>query len=71
MKTVLLIGTLDTKNKEYQYVREKVEAEGVRCLLMDVSCKQFRPEYASDISSQEEARTANSDFASVSEVSRA
>lgn len=70
MKTVLLIGTLDTKGKEYQYVREKLEAEGIRSLLMDVSCKGFDPEFSSDIQCKEVARTAKTDFDSVSQMER-
>ena len=70
MKTVLLIGTLDTKSKEYQYVREKLEAEGVRSLLMDVSCKGFQPEFSSDIQCKEVAQAAKADFASVSQLER-
>ena len=70
MKTVLLIGTLDTKGKEYQYVREKLEAEGVRSLLMDVSCKGFQSEFSSDIQCKEVAQAAKADFASVSQLER-
>jgi uncharacterized protein (UPF0261 family) len=70
MKTVLLIGTLDTKGKEYQYVREKLQAEGVRPLLMDVSCKGFQAEFSPDIQCQEVARAAKADFAPVSRLER-
>ena len=70
MKTVLLIGTLDTKGKEYQYVREKLEVEGVRPLLMDVSCKGFQSEFSSDIQCKEVAQAAKADFASVSQLER-
>jgi uncharacterized protein (UPF0261 family) len=70
MKTVLLIGTLDTKGKEYQYVREKLEVEGVRSLLMDVSCKRFQSEFSSDIQCKEVAQAAKADFASVSQLER-
>ncbi len=70
MKTVLLIGTFDTKGNEYQYFRQKLEEEGIRPLLMDVSCKRFLSEFSSDISCKEVARTANADFASVSQMER-
>jgi uncharacterized protein (UPF0261 family) len=70
MKTVLLIGTLDTKGKEYQYLREKLEKEGIRPLLMDVSCKRFPSEFPSDIPCHEVAQTANVDFAWVSQLER-
>jgi uncharacterized protein (UPF0261 family) len=70
MKTVLLIGTLDTKGREYQYIREKLSGEGIRSLLMDVSCKSLQFEFTSDISCTEVARAANADFASVSRLER-
>ncbi len=70
MKTVLLIGTFDTKGKEYQYLREKLEEEGVHPLLMDVSCKRVPSEFSSDIPCHEVAQAANADFASVSQLER-
>jgi uncharacterized protein (UPF0261 family) len=70
MKTVLLIGTLDTKGKEYGYVRAKLEAEGVHTILMDVSCKHFQSEFPSDFSCNEVAQAASVDFSSVSQWER-
>ena len=35
MKTVLLIGTLDTKGEEYAFVRDVIQARGVSMLVMD------------------------------------
>jgi uncharacterized protein (UPF0261 family) len=70
MKTVLLIGTFDTKGNEYQYLREKIEKEGIRPLLMDVSCKRVPSEFSPDISCKEVAQTANLDFVSVSQLER-
>jgi uncharacterized protein (UPF0261 family) len=70
MKTVLLIGTFDTKGSEYQYLREKLEKEGIHPLLMDVSCKRFPSEFPSDIPCPEVAQAANADFASVSQLER-
>ena len=70
MKTVLLIGTFDTKGKEYQYLREKLEEEGIRPLLMDVSCKRVPSEFSSDIECKEVAQAAKEDFASVSQLER-
>lgn len=34
-KTILLVGTLDTKGDEYAYVRGLIERRGHHCLLMD------------------------------------
>jgi len=36
MKTVLLIGTLDTKGEEYAFVRDVIQARGVNTLVMDI-----------------------------------
>ena len=36
MKTVVLVGTLDTKGAEYQYLRERLKLSGVKTLLVDV-----------------------------------
>jgi len=70
MKTVLLIGTLDTKGEEYQYVRERLQAEGVRPLMMDVSMRELRSGYSPDISCSEVARTAGMDIASIAKLER-
>ncbi len=35
-KTVVLVGTLDTKGAEYQYLRDRLELSGVKSLLIDV-----------------------------------
>ncbi len=70
MKAVLLIGTLDTKGKEYQYLRDRFEEQGIRPLLMDVSCKRFPSEFPSDIPCKEVAQAAKEDFVSVSRMER-
>jgi uncharacterized protein (UPF0261 family) len=35
-KTVVLVGTLDTKGEEYAYLRDRLKLHGVRTLLIDV-----------------------------------
>ncbi len=35
-KTVVLVGTLDTKGAEYQYLRDRLKLSGVNTLLVDV-----------------------------------
>jgi uncharacterized protein (UPF0261 family) len=37
--TVLLIGTLDTKGLEYSYLRDRLQADGVDVLIVDVGIK--------------------------------
>lgn len=39
MKTVVVLGTMDTKGRELRYLAEQVEAAGCRALLMDVGVK--------------------------------
>jgi len=70
MKTVLLIGTLDTKDSEYQYIRQMLSGENIRILLMDVSCKTFRSDLFSDISCKEVAQAVGAEFNLVSQLER-
>lgn len=37
MKTIALIGTYDTKNDELMFIKDKLEGEGVKSILIDVS----------------------------------
>ena len=34
-KTVLLIGTLDTKGREYEYIRDLIRARGLETFVLD------------------------------------
>ena len=61
-KTILIIGTLDTKAKELAYLREKIEAEGVKTLVMDISCQSEATEFRGDISCREVANAVGKDF---------
>jgi uncharacterized protein (UPF0261 family) len=60
-KTVVLLGTLDTKGPEYQYLRERLELAGVRVLLVDVGTLDA-PRAKPDISRQEVAAAAGVDL---------
>jgi len=51
-KTVVLIGTLDTKGAEYQYLRQRLQLAGVQVLLVDVGTLE-PPLTQPDISRQE------------------
>ena len=53
-KTVVLIGTLDTKGAEYQYLKERLRLAGVRVLLVDVGTLE-PPLTQPDISRQDVA----------------
>jgi uncharacterized protein (UPF0261 family) len=51
MKSVLLIGTLDTKGAEYAFIRDLIQARGVETLVMDlgtVGAAAFRPDIAAE-----------------------
>ena len=61
-ETVLIIGTLDTKTRELDYLRKRIEAEGVQSLLMDVSCKAAPSEAISDIPCSQVAKESGKGF---------
>jgi uncharacterized protein (UPF0261 family) len=63
--TVLIIGTLDTKAKDLRYLQTKLEDEGTRTLLMDVSCKSEPVEDFSGISCRTVAMAGGSEFQTV------
>ena len=58
-KTILVIGTYDTKDDELSYVAERIRSQGGAVLTMDVSVLGD-PSQACDISKHEVASTANS-----------
>lgn len=65
-KTILVIGTLDTKSKELGYLRERIEREGVDVCLMDVSCKETQPGLLAEIPCTAVAQESGRDFSEVS-----
>lgn len=69
-KTILIIGTLDTKAKEFNYLRRRIEAEGVQSLLMDVSCKVAPSESAADISCRTVAEESGKDFEEIAQLDK-
>lgn len=58
-RTVLLLGTLDTKGEEYAYVRELIRARGHDVLVMDLGILG-EPAFAADIAASEVARAGGS-----------
>ena len=58
-KTILVIGTYDTKDDELSYVAERIRSQGGTVLTMDVSVLGD-PSQACDISKHEVASAANS-----------
>jgi uncharacterized protein (UPF0261 family) len=60
-KTVVLVGTLDTKGAEYQYLRDRLKLSGVKTVLVDVGTLE-PPTVKPDISRQEVAAAAGVDL---------
>src|SRR5260370_1012802 len=56
-KTVVLVGTLDTKGAEYQYMRDRLALAGVKTILVDVGTLD-RPLAKADITREEVAAAA-------------
>jgi uncharacterized protein (UPF0261 family) len=61
MATVVLVGTLDTKGEEYEYLRRRVLEEGVDALLVDTGVLGS-PLAEPDISRQQVAEAARADL---------
>ena len=61
MKTVIVIGTVDTKGPELAYLKEQVISSGCQALLMDVGVHN-QSETAADINASEVARTIGEDI---------
>lgn len=61
MATVVLLGTLDTKGIEYEYVRSRIQAEGCDVILVDAGILGT-PQVQPDISREEVAQAAQVDL---------
>jgi uncharacterized protein (UPF0261 family) len=59
MAIVVLVGTLDTKGREFAYLRDRVREHGVDTLLVDVGV--FEPQVAPDIARADVAAAAGAD----------
>jgi uncharacterized protein (UPF0261 family) len=60
MATVVLVGTLDTKGHEYDYLRERLRGHGVDTLLVDAGVLG-EPQAKPDVTRDEVARAAGAD----------
>ncbi|MCC6163023.1 MAG: Tm-1-like ATP-binding domain-containing protein [Acidobacteria bacterium] len=63
-RTILLVGTLDTKGPEYAFVRDAVRARGHRTMLVDIGVLGD-PFVMPDVSADDVARAAGTDLASL------
>jgi uncharacterized protein (UPF0261 family) len=64
--TVVLVGTLDTKGKEYDYLRNRLREQGVDVLLVDAGV--FEPQTEADVPREEVAAAAGADVAALGEA---
>ena len=69
-RTVLIIGSLDTKAKELAYLRGRIEAEGTKTLLMDVSCKAEQSEFRPEVSCRTIAREIGKEFEEIAQMDK-
>ena len=60
MTTVVLVGTLDTKGLEYDFLRDRLREHGVETILVDAGIVD-EPRVEPDITRQEVAREAGTD----------
>jgi uncharacterized protein (UPF0261 family) len=66
VKSVVLIGTLDTKGEQLDYLRERIRSRGHRVILIDVSMKEAS-RYPAEVSAEEVARLAGEDIRALRE----
>ena len=64
MPTVVLVGTLDTKGKEYDFLRDRVSEHGVDVLLVDCGI-MGEPLADSDITREEVAAAAGANVSAL------
>ena len=69
MPTVALIGTLDTKGVEYQFLKERVVAAGCEVLVIDTGVIG-EPGFSPEVSSAEVAAAASQDLESLRAADR-
>jgi len=62
MATVVLLGTLDTKGVEYEYLRKRVRASGCEVILVDAGIKGI-PLIQPDVTREEVAKAVRADVA--------
>jgi uncharacterized protein (UPF0261 family) len=65
MATVVLLGTLDTKGKEYDYLRTRLREQGVDVVLVDAGV--FEPLAQADVPQDDVAAAAGADVAALRE----
>ena len=64
VKTVVITGTLDTKGREFAFLKELIEKEGLETLVIDFGV-MGEPAFPPDITRQEVARAGGGDLTSL------
>ena len=63
MKTIAIAGTFDSKGQEFGYVRDLIQAQGLKTLMINTGV--FAPTIAADVSNAEVAAAAGADIAEI------
>ena len=66
MATVVLLGTLDTKGKEYGYLRDRLLEQGVDVVFVDAGV--FEPQMGADVTQDEVAAAGGGDIGALREA---
>ena len=62
---VLVICALDSKGEVFEFLRGRLLAHGLAPITLDVSCREFRPEFRQEFSAPEVAREGGAEFREV------
>ena len=66
MATVVLLGTLDTKGREYDYLRDRLREQGVDVLLVDAGV--FEPQAEADVTQEDVAAAGGAELVALREA---
>lgn len=67
MATVVLVGTMDTKGAEYDFIRQRLSAAGIDTLMVDCGVLGL-PQILPDVSREEVAKAAGADVAALAQA---
>ena len=65
MKTIAIIGTFDTKGREFKYIKDLIEQQNVKTLCIHVGV--FEPLFEPDVSNAQVAQAAGEDIRAIAE----
>lgn len=65
MKTIAIIGTFDTKGREFKYIKDLIEQQDVKTLCIHVGV--FEPLFEPDVSNAQVAQAAGEDIRAIAE----